>query len=121
MGEYEKALADYAEAIRLDPKLAKAFNRRAWLWATCPDIKYRDGKPAVKSATFACELTGWNDAISLGTLAAAYAECGDFDAAASYQEKALKLYSGQAELQDGQKRLEMYQAKMPFHEQPTVK
>jgi tetratricopeptide (TPR) repeat protein len=44
--EYAKATADYDEAIGLDPKLALAYNGRAWLWATCPDEKYRDGRPS---------------------------------------------------------------------------
>ena len=30
--EYDKALADYTEAIRLDPKSAAAYNDRGWVW-----------------------------------------------------------------------------------------
>ena len=41
---------DYDEAIRLDPGNADAFNGRAWLAATCPDAKYRDGAKAVSLA-----------------------------------------------------------------------
>jgi len=65
-GAYDRAIADYDEAIRLKPKYAGAYNGRAWLWATCPDEKYRDGKKAVDSATRACELTDWKDANCLG-------------------------------------------------------
>ena len=61
---YDKAIADYNEAIRLDPKYALAYNGLAWLAATCPDAKYRDGKKAVQSAVTACKLTEWKEAYS---------------------------------------------------------
>ena len=62
LGNFDKALADFNETIRLDPRHASAYNSRAWLWATCPDGKCRDGKKAVESATKACELTEWKNA-----------------------------------------------------------
>jgi tetratricopeptide (TPR) repeat protein len=42
--EYARALAGYSELIRLDPKDPGACNGRAWLRATCPDARYRDGQ-----------------------------------------------------------------------------
>ena len=77
-GDYDRAIADYDEAIRRDPKDPAAYNNRAWLWATCPDARFRDGALAIASATRACELSNWKKASRLGTLAAACAEAGDF-------------------------------------------
>ena len=110
--DYEKAIADYNEAIRLDPKYSGAYNGRAWLWATCPDGKFRDGKKAVESATRACELGEWKDALVLDTLAAAYAESGDFDKAVEWQEKAHKL-SPETDKKEWGKRLDLYKGKKP--------
>jgi tetratricopeptide (TPR) repeat protein len=118
---YDQAIADYDKAIDLDPKLADAYNNRAWLWATCPDEKYRDGKKALESATRACELTDWKEASHLDTLAAAYAECGDFAHAIEYQEKAQGLYKDEKDRKKGRDRLALYREKKPYRDVPEAK
>lgn len=114
--EYEKAIVDYSEAIRIDPKFASAYNSLGWLWATCPERKYRDGKKAVESATRACELSEWKNAYRLETLAAAYAEAGDFDNAVEWQEKAIKFYADADARKKGEERLKLYKDKKPYRE-----
>ena len=114
--EFDKAIADYNEAIRLDPKGADAYNELAWLWATCPDERFRDGKKAVELATRACELTEWKDAEILDTLAADYAELGDFGKAVEWQEKTNKLYTDADDRRKGEERLKLYKEKKPYRE-----
>jgi tetratricopeptide (TPR) repeat protein len=116
--EYDRALAGYSELIRLDPRGPGAYNGRAWLRATCPDAKYRDGKKAVADALRACQLGGYTRAGDIDTLAAAYAESGDFDSAARWQEQALRLLPDEdtAKAAYGA-RLELYRSRKPYREE----
>ncbi|HST31438.1 MAG TPA: tetratricopeptide repeat protein [Chthoniobacterales bacterium] len=71
--------------------MALALNWRASLRATCPDASFRDGKVAVQDAKRACEMSKWKYADYIDTLAAAYAESGDFDSAVRYEQQAIDL------------------------------
>ena len=115
-GDVEGAIACYREALRLDVKNANAHNNLAWILATGPN-GVRDGKLAVEHATRACELTAWKDPVWIDTLAAAYAEAGDFDKAMEYQKKALSFPKlAKAHAEDGRKRLELFAQKKPFRD-----
>lgn len=59
--DYDKALADFTEAIRIDPKSHAPYCSRAWLRATCPYGRLRDGELAIEDAKRACDLIGWKD------------------------------------------------------------
>jgi Zn-dependent protease len=88
-GNWQRAIEDYREALRLQPKLATAHNNLAWLLAACPVDSLRNGQQAVEHATWACNATSWSIMSCLGTLAAACAEVGDFGQAMRWQERAL--------------------------------
>ena len=77
--------------------------------ATCPNPTYRDGKKAVEIAIEACELTRWKEAYCLETLAAAYAESGDFANAVKWQIKAIELEADPKEKEDYRARLKLFQ------------
>ena len=89
----------------------------AWLRATCPDASYRDGKQAVTGATKACELSEWKNANAVDTLAAAYAETGQFDKAVEWQQKAIDLAPKEDTKEKGRRRLELYKAGKPYREE----
>jgi len=90
-GEHQAAMDFYREAIDLDPSFPGAYNKIAWLSATCSDRSLRDADLAIRSALKACELTNNRCHTMLGTLAAAYAEMGQFDKATEFAEKALAI------------------------------
>jgi tetratricopeptide (TPR) repeat protein len=115
-GDYSEAIANYEKAIGLDPQNLAAYNFRGWLWATCPDGRYRDGNKALESAIWACALSGWHDAFPLATLAAAYAETSDFRAAAKSQTKAIRFLTDLKQKDDFCMRLELYRAKKAYHQ-----
>jgi tetratricopeptide (TPR) repeat protein len=113
--DYEKAEADINEVLRLDPTSAKNFNNVAWLLATSPDPKLRNGKRAAELAQKAKDLAKANMWIYYDTLAAAMAETGDFEAAVRWQERALD----DPALKDdpgARQRLELYRMKQPYRE-----
>ena len=59
-GEYDKALADYRQAVLCSSPMTLLRTVKAIrLRATCLDEKYRDGKKAVAAASKACDLGGW--------------------------------------------------------------
>ena len=108
--EFAEAIADFTEAVRLDPSFASAYDNRARVWATCPVDRLRNGKQAVESATRACELADWKAPAFLDTLAAAYAEAGDFHAAAETQARAIGL------INDYDARLKLYKNQQRFRD-----
>ena len=105
-GSNQAALAHFAEALRLDPGNA------AIILAAFPGPKFRSSNEAVQSAVRACELSSWKDPSILETLAAAYAEVGDFEAAVASQEKAIERLADEKDKADFRSRL----APLPGHE-----
>jgi hypothetical protein len=106
------------EIDQLEPERRHSvLNSIAWLRATFPEQSLRDGKQAVSEATRACELTEWKDWAYLDTLAAAYAETGDFENAVKFQSQAIEPSTASADQQGGmRKRLELYRKKKPYRE-----
>jgi tetratricopeptide (TPR) repeat protein len=115
--EFGKAIADCEEAIRENPQHCLPYCNIAWILATCPDSQFRDGEEAVEVATEACEMSEWEDAFCIDTLAAAYAETADFDRAISLQEKANVLYPDDEEKRKGSERIALYRKRIPYRDE----
>jgi tetratricopeptide (TPR) repeat protein len=119
--DYTLALADFEQALQRAPDLVVAHNGIAYIRATCPEAKYRDGEKAVKHAKRACELTGWAEPVVLDTLAAACAEAGQFDQAVRWESQAIELIGAAPEpvIAPYRKRLELFRHQKPFHDDGT--
>ena len=81
------AIADFTRALELNPEDDAALNNLAWILATCPDEKYRNGLKAIEYAEKLADLK--HDPERLDTLAAAYAEAGRFEEAVRTQKTAI--------------------------------
>jgi len=112
-GEYRLALFDYNLALQRQPDDPLALNDLAWLLATAPDTQLRDGRRALKAALRAVEIENAQEWDSIDTLAAAFAETGNFAQAIRSQNEALRL-APKEESADLKARLELYQAQKPF-------
>jgi Tfp pilus assembly protein PilF len=94
LGKHAEALKEFDYVISLHPRnvtLARALSDRAWFRATCPNASFRNGQQAVKDAKAACSIMIWKDEHMIDTLAAAYAETGDFNSAIQYAAQALAV------------------------------
>ena len=115
MGQQAKAISDYAAALKIEPKQTGVLNNLAWVLSTSPDAKLRDGRRAIGLAKQACELTEYKQAHIISTLAAGYAETGDFDNAVKWSKKAIEV--GDESLQEPlRKELASYLEKKPWRE-----
>jgi tetratricopeptide (TPR) repeat protein len=118
------SLAYWREAARLSPDWPDPLNTLAWVLATDPRSELRDGQEAVRLATRAVELAGTNSANTLDTLAAAYAEVGQFDQAAAraLEARELATVSGRTRLAERiEERITLYRSRQPYRQSPEAK
>jgi WD40 repeat protein/tetratricopeptide (TPR) repeat protein len=131
--EAEQTLNNLQEALEIKrrvlgeehPDTLESMNNLAWLQATSLKAELRNGTKAIEYATKACELTKWKNAGYVDTLAAAYAEAGDFDSAVKWQKEAINLLTTEKEpagwqgQPDFDERLKLYQSGKPYRESPS--
>jgi tetratricopeptide (TPR) repeat protein len=119
LGNHQAAIDDFNKALTANPKDVSLLNNLAWVLSTSPDDPVRDGKRAVELATQACELSQFKAAHILSTLAAAYAETGDFETARQWSQRAVDLHDPDHHEQL-EKELASYRDNKPWRERQTV-
>ncbi|MGJ8698156.1 MAG: ASPIC/UnbV domain-containing protein [Verrucomicrobiaceae bacterium] len=91
MGRAGDAVRSYRAALKLQEGWSPAANKLAWVLATHGDDEVRDGKEALRLIGPVVEKEGGRNVVTLATLAAGYAEVGNFEAAVQVVERALVL------------------------------
>jgi tetratricopeptide (TPR) repeat protein len=122
-GRVDEALAHYSRAVDLNPQAIDAQSNMAWVLATWPDARVRDGKRAVELAERADFLTQSQNVRVNVTLAASYAEAGRFADAVKTAQRALALALAQgntARVNSIRAQIELYQSGSLFRDPPST-
>jgi len=121
IGDHADAVTDYEAALKIKPEDSGVLNNLAWVLATSPDDNVRNGKRSIELGTQAAKLGDYKQAHILSTLAAGYAETGDFDAARQWSQKAVDLGSDDPDINAQlKKELASYENKKPWREKQVI-
>jgi tetratricopeptide (TPR) repeat protein len=120
-GKLDQLKAIYREWVEMaraahDRGDVSGLNNLAWLQATSTDPALRDGASAVRFAEKVVAKSNPKDWSTLDTLAAAYAEAGEYGKAVSAQREAIGLCQDEKIKGDLAARLRLYESNTPFRE-----
>jgi hypothetical protein len=121
-GTMGEAVSELRETVRAAPHNVVFVNRLAWVLATCPEARLRNGGEAIRLAQWLVHSPLGPYPLFLATLAAAHGEAGDFARAVEAGERAAALASarGQRALADAVGlQIDRYRAGSPYHETPA--
>ncbi len=90
-GHTAAALAEWRQVLQAQPDFVPVLNQAAWVMATSREASIRNGADAVRLAEHAVRVSGARQARILLTLAAAYAESGQFAKAVETAQQAQAL------------------------------
>ncbi len=96
-GLSREAISSLEKALDLQPANSDIEERLAWMLATAPQAALRNGPKALELAMKACQQSSGTNPDFLRTLAAAYAETGDFSNARKTAQSALQMAGAQSD------------------------
>jgi tetratricopeptide (TPR) repeat protein len=118
-GQSAEAIEHYEKALEISPQSVSALNNLAWLLATVSHASLRNGVRAIQFAQQADQLSGGNNALVRRTLAAAYAEAGQFGKAMESAQAAMQLGRSQGDdslVTELQQEIALYELGLPYRE-----
>ena len=104
LGLHAEAVAVLEQLVELDAEDYTSINNLAWILCTSPKDEIRDGVRAVELAERAAELSRHRRAFVLSTLAAAYAEVGDFEKAREISIKSVEVANAERSMSEQERR-----------------
>jgi len=112
-------IEEWQKVLAIQPDNGNAMSNLAWVFATSPDDSLRDGAKAVQLGQEAVRISARRIPLLFRTLAAAYAETGDFSKAIQTAQEGIELANSQGnqglatELQGN---ISLYQEQRPLRD-----
>lgn len=120
-GQAAEAIQHYEKALEISPQSVSALNNLAWLLATSSNAPLRNGAKAIQLARQADQLSRGSNALVLRTLAAGYAEAGQFGNAIESARAAMQVARMQGDISLAgmlQQEIALYELALPYREGP---
>jgi protein O-mannosyl-transferase len=117
--QLREAADHYEKALRSEPDSILALNNLAWLMSAGPDDSLRNDTLAVELAKKANAMSNDSNAVFLRTLAAAYAQAGEFDRAieiAQHASELAKAHGQQRVIRELAEDVDLYQRHAPLRD-----
>jgi tetratricopeptide (TPR) repeat protein len=118
-GETAEAIQHYQKAVQNSPQAIPALTNLSWLLATSSSQALRDSNKALELAGRANDLTGGSNPVILRTLAAAYAEAGQFGKAIENARAAIqhaRLSGDKSLAAELNQQIALYELGVPYRE-----
>ena len=110
---------EWQKVLEIDSENGNAMSNLAWVFATSPDDSLRDGVKAVHLAQEAMRISSRRIPLLFRTLAAAYAETGDFSKAIQTAQEGIQSANSQGDpglVTELQGNISLYQEQRPLRD-----
>src|SRR6266498_5997802 len=118
-GRIREGVEEWQKVLAIQSDNGNAISNLAWVFATSPDDSLRDGAQAVQLAEQALRISGARIPIIFRTLAAAYAENGQFSEAIQTAQRGIELANSRGNsglATELQSNIVLYQARQPLRD-----